>query len=63
MESFDESTIRAVFICSKASDIMAEDAFMKFLKAFDQQAVSASQELEGGCSWISELNWKSPHHT
>ena len=51
--------IRAAFICSKACDIIAEDAFSVASQhssaLFLRSAGSASQELKGWYSWISEL--------
>ena len=66
--------IRAAFICSKACDIIAEDAFSVVSQhssaLFLWSAGSAWQELKGRYSWISELRGlflcehckKTPHH-
>ena len=62
--NFDEAPwqmtpIRAASVCSKASDIIAEDAFSVVSQhssaLFLRSAGSAWQELEGRYSWISEL--------
>ena len=64
VRSFDEAfwqmtPFRAAFFCSKACDIIAEDAFSVVSQhssaLFLRSAGSAWQELKGRYSWISEL--------
>ena len=63
-ESFDEklwkmTPIRAAFVCSKACDIIAEDAFSVASQhssvLFFRSAGNMWQELKGWYSWISQL--------